>query len=131
VPVKSVLTSWFLLLGLLLQSVVWALPAHRAGQAQRLAHEVAHALDHWHHPHDETDRDVAPMLEGPQVLSQDENRYGPHHVHASESAQLQGLPTAAALSAPTLPLGVPGDGTSVLPPSADPDGLLRPPRFLI
>lgn len=130
---KSALTTWFLLFGLLLQSVAWALPAQRAGQAERLAHEVAHAIDHGHHqhidPHGVLGHDFDPALVMVEAQSGDD--HGPHHSHASEGVQCQGLPVATALPAPTLPHSAPGAWTSVQPPSADPDGLLRPPRFLV
>jgi len=127
--VKSALTTWFLLFGLLLQSVAWVLPAQRTGQAERLAHEVAHAIDHGHHQHEAAGHDVdaALLLDD----TQDDGNHGPHHSHASEGVQFQGLPAAAAQPAPTLPCCAPRAWTSVQPPSADPDGLLRPPRSLV
>ncbi|MBU4518223.1 MAG: hypothetical protein KJ677_02335 [Gammaproteobacteria bacterium] len=130
---KSVLTTWVLLFGLLLQSVVWALPAQRAGQADRLAHEVAHAIDHGHHqhldPHGALGHDLDPTLMMDDAPSGDD--HGPHHSHASEGVQFQGLPVAAALPVPTLPRSAPRAWTPVQPPSADPDSWLRPPRSLI
>lgn len=127
---KSTLATWCLLFGLLLQSVAWALPAERAGQAERLAHAVAHAIDHGHHqhldPHGALGHDLDPALLMDDAPSGDE--HGPHHSHASEGVQLQGWPEAAALPATALPLGAPRAWTPVQPPSADPDGLLRPPR---
>jgi len=131
--VKSFLATWILLFGLLLQSVMWALPAQRAGQAERLAHEVAHAIDHGHHqhldPHGALGHDLDPTL-----LMDDAPSGGDHsplHSHASEGVQFQGLPVTTALPVPTLPCGAPKAWASVQPPSADPDGLLRPPRFLV
>jgi hypothetical protein len=128
--VKPVLTTWLLMFGLLLQSVAWALPAQRAGQAERLAHEVAHAIDHGHHQHtvahDELGHDVDASL-----LVADEphiGEHGPHHTHAAESTQSQGLPVSSAESPLSLPAGAPPASGEVLPVSADPDGLLRPPR---
>lgn len=126
---KSTLVTWFLLFGLLLQSVAWALPAQRAGQAERLAHEVAHAIDHGHHRHEALGHDVDAALLMDEA--QDGDDHGPHHSHASEGVQLQGLPVTAALPAPTLPRGAPRAWTPVQPPSADPGGLLRPPRFRV
>lgn len=128
--VKSALTTWLLLFGLLLQSVAWALPAQRAGQAERLAHEVAHAIDHGHHqhldPHGALGHDLDPTL----LMSEapDGDDHGPHHSHASEGVQFQGWPVAAALPSPSLPRGAPRAWTSVQPPSADLAGLLRPPQ---
>ena len=128
---KSVLATWFLLFGLLLQSVAWALPAQRTGQAERLGHEVAHAIDHGHHQHhgshDETDHDDLDAAL-PTDSAPDDVQHGPHHSHASEGVQFQGLPVAAALRAPALPRSAPRVGTSVQPPSADLAGLLRPPQ---
>lgn len=127
--VKSVLTIWFLLFGLLLQSVAWALPAQRAGQAERLAHEVAHAIDHGHHQHEAAGHDMDARLLMDD--SQDDDQHGPHHSHASEGMQFQGLPVVSAQPVPTLPHSAPRAWTSVQQPSTDPDGLLRPPRSLV
>ncbi len=126
---KSVLATWFLLFGLLLQSVAWALPAQRAGQAERLAHEVAHAIDHGHHQHEAAghEMDATLLLDGARV----DGSHGPHHSHVSEGVQFQGLPVAAAQPAPTVPRSAPRAWTAVQPPSADPDGLLRPPQLLV
>lgn len=123
---KSFLATWFLLFGLLLQSVAWALPAQRAGQADRLAHELAHAIDHGHHQHEALGHDVDAALQMDDA--QDLGPHGPHHSHASEGVQFQGLPVASALSAPTLPRSAPRVWASVQPPSADLAGLLRPPQ---
>lgn len=135
--VKTALTTWLLLFGLLLQSVAWALPAHRAGQAERLAHQVAHGLDHGHHQHhspqDARGHDVDANLqlasdftEAPAHAS-----HGPHHTHASEGAQFQGLPVAAPLAVLSLPRNAPRARAAVQPPSADLAGPLRPPQFLV
>lgn len=132
---KSSITTWSLVLSLLLQSVVWALPSQRAGQAERLAHEVAHAIDHGHHHHQhhaaDHDLDVALLVDGPQEHTPFSGQHGPHHSHAGEGVQVQGLPSALALPALSLPGSAPRDGTPVLPPSTDPDGLLRPPRAVV
>ena len=123
---KPALTTWLLLFGLLLQSVAWALPTLRAGQAERLSHEVAHAIDHGHHQHDGLghDVDVALLIDD----AQDSGAHGPHHSHAADGVQAQGLPVAAALPAAVPPAVAPPVWAEVQPPSADPDGLLRPPR---
>ena len=130
---KSALTTWFLLFGLLLQSVAWALPAQRAGQAERLAHEVAHAIDHGHHQQLDPQGALVHALDPTLSLDDAEegDAHGPHHSHASEGVQFQGWPVAAALPAPPLPHCAPRAWTSVQPPSADPDGLLRPPRLRV
>lgn len=116
------LTTWLLLGSFLLQAVLWALPAQRAEAADRLAHEVAHALDHGQHLHDNHGHEVDAAL----LLDADQPK--PVHSHASEGVQLQGLPQAASelllLQARAAPL----QGNSLAPPSAHPDGLLRPPR---
>jgi hypothetical protein len=128
--VKPVLTTWLLMLGLLLQSVAWALPVERAGQAERLAHKVAHAIDHGHHQHpDARDRlghDVDPSLL--MVDKPHHGEHGPHHFHAAEGVQFQGLPVSSAVPPLSLPAGSPSASVDVLPVSTDPDGLLRPPR---
>jgi uncharacterized protein involved in copper resistance len=131
--VKPALTTWFLLFGLLLQSVAWALPAQRTGQAERLAHEVAHAIDHGHHQHEAAghDIDVALLMDDTQDHAQDDGQHGPHHSHASEGMQFQGLPVVSAQPVPTLPHSAPRAWTAVQALSADPDGLLRPPRSLV
>jgi hypothetical protein len=128
--VKSALTTWFLLFGLLLQSVAWALPAQRAGQAERLAHEVAHAIDHGHHQHGNRQEALGHDLDAALHLDDavDEGTHGPHHSHASEGVQFQGLPVAAALQATTLPRSAPRAWTPAQPPSADLADLLRPPQ---
>lgn len=128
---KSVLTTWFLLFCLLLQSVAWALPAQRAGQAERLAHEVAHAIDHGHHQHLDPFGALGHDLDPTLLMeeAEDGNDHGPHHSHASEGVQLQGWPEAAALPAPALPLGAPRAWKLVQPPSADLAVLLRPPQL--
>jgi hypothetical protein len=131
--VKTRSVAWLLLVGLLLQTLAWALPAGHAGQAQRLAHQVAHALDHGHHRHAEPhadhghDIDTALLLE-PEA---DIGPHGPHHSHVSEGVQLQGLPEAYALAGLTLARVAPRAGSPLHPPSADPDGLLRPPQSVV
>jgi len=131
--VKSIFVTWLLLFGLLLQSVAWALPDQRAGQAERLAHEVAHAIDHGHHqhldPHGALGHDLDPTLLMDDA--QEDDGHGPHHSHASEGVQFQGWPAAADLPAPALPRSAPLAWASVQPPSADLAVLLRPPRFLV
>jgi hypothetical protein len=132
--VKTTLTLWLLLFGLLLQSVAWVMPAQRAVQAERLAHQVAHAIDHGHHqhgqPHDALGHDADPALHLDTDLNHavDQGHLGPHHSHASESVQLQGLLVASALAPPILPRSAPRAWTTVQPPSADLAGLLRPPQ---
>lgn len=127
---KSALTTWFLLFGLLLQSVAWALPAQRAGQVERLAHEVAHAIDHGHHQHGNPHEGLGHDLDAALHLDDavDEGNHGPHHSHASEGVQFLGLPVAAALQATTLPRSAPRAWTPVQPPSADLAGPHRPPQ---
>jgi hypothetical protein len=127
--VKTALTTWLLLFGLLLQSVAWVLPAQRLGQTERLAHQVAHALDHGHHPHEGLGHDVDTALQLPGDL--DEGRHGPHHTHASEGAPLQGLPVAALLAALALPSSTLRTSVAAQPSSADLAGPLRPPQFLL
>ncbi|MEW6480859.1 MAG: hypothetical protein AB1455_15555 [Pseudomonadota bacterium] len=130
---KSVLATWCLIFGLLLQSVAWALPAQRSGQAERLAHAVAHAIDHGHHQHEaaghEVDRSL--MLDDALDHAQEDDRHGPHHSHASEGVQLQGLPVVSALAPLALPRSAPGAWTSVQPASVDLAGLFRPPQSLV
>lgn len=127
--VKTTLAAWFLLFGLLLQSVAWALPAQRAGQVERLAHEVAHAIDHGHHQHEVAvhEMDATLLLDDARV----DGSHGPHHSHASDGVQLQGLPVAPVLEPLALPRSAPGAWTSVQPPPVDLAGLLRPPQSLV
>jgi hypothetical protein len=142
--VRTPFTAWLLLFGLLLQSVAWALPAQRAGQALRLAHEVAHARDHGHHQHgesqgtlhgdvhghgDEADDRADPALAlDPAWPGGAPAEHGPHHTHASEAGQVQGLPVAHAPPGLKPAGGAPAPGVMAQPSSADPDGLLRPPQ---
>jgi hypothetical protein len=135
--VKTTLTTWLLLFGLLLQSVAWALPAQRAGQAERLAHQVAHGLDHGHHQHHSPndarghDVDASLQLAGDFTEAPGHASHGPHHTHASEGAPFQGLPVAAPLAVLSLPPSAPQARATVQPPSADLAGLLRPPQLRV
>ena len=126
--VKTVLTTWLLLFGMLLQSVAWALPAQRAELAERLAHEVVHGLDHGHHQHDAQGHDQDHSLQMDSV--QDDGHPWPHHSHVSDGVQLQGLPVVVALQSPALPRHAPRAMADAMPQSADLAGLLRPPRTL-
>ena len=126
---KPALTTRFLLFSLLLQAMVWALPA----QAERLAHEVAHAIDHGHHQHNTPFEALGQHMDPALILDEpgEDGQQGPHHSHASEGVQLQGLPAAAALAPLQLPRSVPRMCTRLQPPSADLAGLFRPPQRLI
>jgi hypothetical protein len=126
--VKSVLISLLVLCGLLLQSVAWALPHQRALQAERLAHAVAHAIDHGHHQHEGLGHDLDETLRLDDT--QEDSDHGPHHMHASEGAQFQGLPLAAALPPCPWPSAAPRAWAELQPPSAELDGWLRPPRAI-
>jgi uncharacterized protein involved in copper resistance len=126
--VKSVLISLLVLCGLLLQSVAWALPHQRAQQAERLAHAVAHATDHGHHQHEGLGHDLDESLR--MDGEQQDSDHGPHHTHASEGAQCQGLPLAALLPACPWPSGAPRAWAEAQPPSAELAGWLRPPRAI-
>ncbi|MBT9550134.1 MAG: hypothetical protein IV088_04735 [Hydrogenophaga sp.] len=128
---KPALTTWLLLFGLLLQSVAWALPTQRTGPAERLAHELAHAIDHGHHQHPDPNGGLGHDLDATLLMDDtpDGDDHGPHHAHASEGVQCQGLPVASAPPALIPSRCVPRAWTPVQPPSADPEGLLRPPRF--
>ena len=126
--VKSVLVSWCLICGLLLQSLAWAVPAERMDQAERLAHAVAHAIDHGHHQHDTLGHDDLGATLPTEAGHETPVGHGPHHVHASEGAQFQGLPVAAALPPSALPRSAPRVVSTVHPPSADLASLLRPPQ---
>jgi hypothetical protein len=126
--VKSILVSWFLIGGLLLQSLAWALPAERMDQAERLAHALAHAIDHGHHQHDTLGHDDLGAALPTEASHKNQVDHAPHHVHASEGGQFQGLPVAAALPPSALPRSAPRARSAVHPPSADLAGLLRPPK---
>ena len=139
------------MLGLLLQSAAWALPSARAGQAEQLAHAVAHALDHGHHEHGDSarfadlfapsqvhdgaqdhdqarDQDGRLQLGADRALADSGAQHGPHHLHAGDSTSFQGLPVSAPLMAPLAPSGLRSPGLECQPPSADLAGWLRPPR---
>ena len=123
---KSVFVTWLLLFGLLLQTVTWALPAQRAEQAERLSHEVAHAIDHGHHQHDGLGHQVDSTLL--IDCAQDSGQHDLHHSHAADGVQFQGLPVAQGLPLAVQPaVDLPAWG-EVQPSSVDPDSLLRPPR---
>lgn len=126
--VKTLLTIWLLLFGMLLQSVSWALPVQRAEQAERLAHEVVHGIDHGHHQHDAVGHDQDRSLQ--LDIAQDDGHRGPYHAHVSDGVQQQGLPVVMALQSPALPCHAPRAMSDTIPPSADPAGLLRPPQTL-
>jgi hypothetical protein len=119
--VKRTLTTWLLLGSFLLQAVLWALPAPRAEAVERLAHEVAHALDQGQHGHDSHGHAVDASL----LL--DEDLPQPMHSHASEGGQLQGMPVVMPEPFQALPRAAPVVGTALAPPSPHPEGLLRPP----
>lgn len=127
---KNTLTTWLVLFGLLLQSAAWALPAQQAAQAERLAHQVAHALDHGHHPHEGLGHDEDATLALPTDLAESAHGgHGPHHTHASEGVQFQGWPVTQPLAVLNLPLSAPQARAALQPPSADLAGLLRPPQL--
>lgn len=128
--VKTALTTWLLLFGLLLQSVAWVLPAQRAELAERLSHEVAHALDHGHHQHPSSHDGLGHEVDASLLIvdPQDGGEHGSHHSHAAEGMQSQGLPVASAMLLLTSPAGATPAWGEALPVSADIDGLLRPPR---
>lgn len=129
---RSTFTTWLLLLGLLLQSTAWALPDHRAAQTERLAHVLAHAIDHGHHAHapdgqDARGHEVDAALQW-NGDAPDHGGHGPHHTHAADAGQVQGLPVPLPLAALQMPRGSLRVGAPVQPPSADSRSLLRPPR---
>lgn len=141
--VKPLLVIWSLMLGLLLQSAAWALPGQGSRPVERLAHEVAHALDHGHHAHhDEAGlaasidgdwdadhgQDPALQLDESQDANSATGFHGPHHQHASDGGQFQGLPLSATPLAAFLPHSAPRPWAEVQPPSADLVSWLRPPR---
>lgn len=134
--VRTLPTVWLLLFGLLLQSLAAYLPAQQVEQLQRLVHERTHAVDHGHHTHHlpdasglNTGHDTEMALMWEAVPEHAD--HGPHHSHASDSAQVQALPMSAHLSVARLPTGVPPAGSRIQPDSAVPDGLLRPPQHLV
>lgn len=133
------------MLGLLLQSAAWALPGQGSRPVERLAHEVAHALDHGHHAHhDEVDfaasvqadwdadhgQDLSLQSDDPQDTNSANGFHGPHHQHASDGGQFQGLPLRATPLTAFLPHNAPGPWAELQPPSADLAGWLRPPRAI-
>jgi hypothetical protein len=115
------ITIALLLTSLLLQSLLWMLPAQRTQAADRLSHALVHSLDHGiaHHDHD-TD---------PSLLL-DSDTHNPAHSHANEGVQQHGLPVDNATAAAPALKGCPASIPDVAPPSAHPDGLLRPPCTL-
>lgn len=118
---KRTLTTWLLLGSFLLQAVLWSLPAPRAEAVERLAHEVAHAMDQGQHGHDGHGHAVDASL----LL--DEDLPQPGHSHASEGVQLQGLPVVMEGLLPAMPGTAPVQGVHLARPSAHLESLLRPP----
>lgn len=129
---KTTLTTWLVLFGLLLQSAAWALPAQQAAQAERLAHQVTHALDHGHHPHEGMSHEADATLALPTDLAEPAHGgHGPHHTHASEGVQFQGWPVTQPLAVLNFPRSAPQARAALQPPSADLAGLLRPPQLRV
>jgi hypothetical protein len=107
-----------LITSLLLQSLLWMLPAQRTQAADRLSHALVHAMDHGiaQHGHD-TDT----------TLTLDSDHHAPSHSHANEGVQQQGLPVSSASASSQATRAAPTVAATLAPPSAHPDGLLRPP----
>jgi hypothetical protein len=112
------ITIGLLLSSLLLQSLLWILPAQRTQAAEHLAHAWVHSLDHGiaHHGHD-TD----------PALALDSDSQTPAHSHANEGVQQHGLPLNHASASASSPRQAPAIAADLTRPSAHPDGLLRPP----
>lgn len=111
-------TLCLLITSLLLQSLMWVLPAQRSQVAERLAHALVHTLDHGiaQHGHD-TDAS----------LTLDSEHHAPSHSHANEGVQQQGFPVSNASASSPATRAAPTVAATLAPPSAHPDGLLRPP----
>lgn len=144
--VKRVLVTWCVLLGLLLQSAAWALPFERKQQTERLAHAVAHALDHGHHDHGGSefaepvsaltpinpghghDVDPALHLKGGLDGTAGGGNHGSHHLHASEGASFQGFPVSEYRAVLLIAGPAQHPVTEQQPLSAELAAWLRPPR---
>ena len=128
-PVRTIFLSWCVLASLLLQSLTWASPALRAERAERLAHEVTHALDHGHHAHEGSGHEVDAMLVVHET--HDNPSHGPHHVHVLDNAPWWGLTTASRVTS-TLSAGSDPAMEPVRPmATVHLQGPLRPPQSLI
>jgi hypothetical protein len=114
VPVRA---RWLLLL-MLWQAVAWLTPALLQQHTDTLAHLVVHTqeLEHHHHHdeslHLETDADV------------------PAHHHASDGVQPTGLLANVVSLSTRMSRSVPSVHREQHRPSAEVEGLLRPPRAL-
>lgn len=114
-----------LILALLWQSLVWALPSMAQERAEMLAHEWTHeqAPAHHHHPRDASfDLDTVAADDTATASAT-----GSHH-HQDPAHQVPGLPALGVLTAwARFSASVPRS-PELMPPSAVPEGLLRPPQ---
>jgi hypothetical protein len=126
---RTIFLSWCVLASLLLQFLAWASPVHRAELAERLAHEVTHAVDHGHHAHDAGGHEVDAMLVMHEA--QDSNSHDPHHVHVLDNAQWWGLTTANRVASRVLAGSDPALEPVTPMATVHLQGPLRPPQSLI
>jgi hypothetical protein len=107
-----------LLLVMLWQAMAWLTPGLLQLQTDAIAHLVVHTQDVDHHHHDD------------DSLHLEADSSAPVHHHASDGVQPSGLEPVTATAAVHLPPTVPMVRLEQDRPSADLEGLLRPPRPL-
>ncbi|MDP3835341.1 MAG: hypothetical protein Q8Q82_15380 [Hydrogenophaga sp.] len=105
-----------LMLVMLWQAMAWLTPVPLQLQADAIAHLVVHTQDVDHHHHDDDSLHLEADASTP-----------PHH-HASDGVQPSGLEPVTATAPVHLPPTVPAVRLEQDRPSADLEGLLRPPR---
>jgi hypothetical protein len=123
-PMSRPLTTVTLILSLLWQSLVWALPPMAQERSELLAHALVHEQTPGHHHH-EPDASLHPDNIADEGLP---DRVTPSHHHHDPAHQPPGLPVVAAVAGPSAPPGETPSSPELMPASAVPDGPLRPPR---
>ena len=107
-----------LMLVMLWQAMAWLTPELLQLQTDAIAHLVVHTQDVDHHHHDD------------DSLHLDADARTPVHHHASDGMQPSGLEPVTTAAPVHLPPPLPTARMEEDRPSADLDGLLRPPRAL-
>ena len=107
-----------LILVMLWQAMAWLTPGLLQQQTESIAHLVVHIQDVEHHHHDD------------DSLHLEADANTPVHHHASDGVQPSGLEPVTATAPVHLPPPAPTVRLEPDRPSADLEGLLRPPRAL-
>lgn len=113
-----------LIFAILWQSLVWAIPPMAQERAELLVHELLHkqAPDHHHQ------QDAGLHLDPVAVDGKATSSAAPTHHHHDPASQTLGLPALSTSTAGTSLSGEAPRLSFLMPPSALPEGLLRPPR---